>query len=123
VTVALALVGLADRAKAKPSTSAAAWSGASHRRGPGPRPRHPDLRRADRGRRSAEPQRHYRQPPGVAPARQGAALPRWRRPSASATGSSSWTTARSWPATPGASAGDADAGGQGRCRTHIGAEL
>ena len=45
-----------------------------HRRRAGPRPRHPDLRRADRRRRPAEPQRHLRQPRGAAPARQGAAL-------------------------------------------------
>ena len=73
-----------------------------HRRGAGPRPRRAALRRADRRRRSAEPQRHLRQPRGAA---RGAArrcsTPRttWRRPSACATASSSSTTARSSPAT------------------------
>ena len=103
VDAALALVGLADRARDKPQT----FSGGMKRRlniaaALRPRPRRADPRRADRRRRSAEPQRHLRQPRDAArraARRCSTRRTTWRRPSGSATASSSWTTAASSPAT------------------------
>ena len=75
VGAALALVGLADRARDKPSgLQRRHEAAAQHRRRARPRPRRADPRRADRRRRPAEPQRDLRQPRDAARPRQGAAL-------------------------------------------------
>ena len=66
-----------------------------HRRRAGPRPRRADLRRAHGRRRPTEPQRHLRQPRACAAAARRCSTRRttWKRPSGSATASSSWITA------------------------------
>ena len=75
IAAALELVGLADRARDRVGTLQRRHEAAPQPRGgPPARSRRPAAGRADGRRRSAEPQRDLRQPPGPEGARQGAAL-------------------------------------------------
>ena len=98
ITSALDLVGLADRAaRSRQDVQRRHETAAESCRRSAARSRHPAARRADRRRRSAEPQRHLREPRNAesAAARRCSTRPTtWRRPSGSPIASSSSITAR-----------------------------